>query len=97
MPPQSSSGSTAADALATEGELPQVRVLPLHGRLNGPVELSKRHRKGRRDLPPDRRIAVDEIDAQRCYHLALRLALGAHPANLAARRCHFQGIVPRGG
>ena len=77
-------GAAAADALATESEFPQMRVLPVHGGLNDPMELLERHRDRHLDLAPDRRIAVDQVDAQRGDRLGLGLVLGAHAASLAA-------------
>src|SRR5215469_7159754 len=77
-------GAAAADRLAADGELPQMRVLPFHGGLNDRMELFECHRDRHLALTPDRRIAVDQVDAKCGNRLSPGLVLGAHAASLAA-------------
>jgi hypothetical protein len=79
-------GAAAADRLAADGELPQMRVFPFHRGLDDRVELSEGERGRHLDLAPDRRIAVDEVDAQRGDRFGREIVLGAHAAILASCR-----------
>jgi hypothetical protein len=68
-----------------------MRVLPFHGGLNDGMELFERHRDRYLDLTPDRRIAVEQIDAQRRNPVRRDAILGAHAASLAGWCCQFHG------
>src|SRR5438309_1827663 len=83
--------STAANALAADGKLPQMRVLPSHGGLNDGMEFFERHRDRYLDFAPDRWIAVEQIDAQRGNRVRRDAILGAHAASLAGWCCQFHG------
>jgi hypothetical protein len=69
--------STAANALAADGKLPQMRVLPSHGGLNDGMEFFERHRDRYLDFAPNRWIAVEQIDAQRGNYVRGDAILGA--------------------
>src|SRR5271166_2241993 len=67
-----------------------MRILPFHGGLNDGMELLERHRDRYLDFAPDRRITVEQIDAQRGNRVR-RDAIGTHAASLAGWCCQFHG------